>query len=207
MSAIRAGGSALLASKASPSRLPWPRLGGPRWVRHHRSQSPHELRALPRHDWGVPFDDHAGASPVSSVAPASSSTSRRLVVSTQPGSMSQPRKRRPSRQPRPRPSPPGGGACCEPAVVLCGPTREHRGSAGHQVDHINRGRGSCVCGWKAERETKRSRLHPPRQDDSFVSRSAFPAQGLLTIRCEVREPLLRLQDGTKPSSTTPTTRL
>src|ERR1039458_3434131 len=118
------------------------------------------------------------------------------------------KKRRPSRQPRPRPSPPpAGGVCCEPAVVLCGPTREHRGSAGHQVDHTYRGRGSCVCGWKAERETKRSRLHPPRQDDSFVSRSAFPAQGLLTIRCEVREPLLRLQDGTKPSSTTPTTRL
>lgn len=29
--------------------MPWSRLGGPRWVRHHRSQSPHELRALPRH--------------------------------------------------------------------------------------------------------------------------------------------------------------
>ena len=44
----------------------------------------------------MPFEDHAGASPVSSVVPAARATSRRLVVSTHPGSMSQPMKRRPT---------------------------------------------------------------------------------------------------------------
>lgn len=110
-----------------------------------------------------------------------------------------------SRQPRTRASPVRRRSPLRAGCSFSGLTREHRGSAGRQVDHPYLGRGSCVCDAKTERETKRS--HCPRQGDRFVSRCGFSAQGFLTIRCEVRGPLLRPQSGAEPNSTTPTTRL